>query len=162
MFRQSKSIVPGIILILIGLYFLADRLDWPLPDFFEIYPFLFLLLALASATRIRGWGRREGVFGAVFFLTLSAFFILRNYDFIPYIYHPWPIWLIAAGLGCLAVFIFAPSQWGMLIPGSAFLLFGGAFLLREFDIIYNIDRYWPIILIAIGVGILLRGLRKQV
>ncbi len=162
MTKQKNSLVPGIILILIGLYFLANRLDWPIPDFFEIYPFIFLLLAIASATRIRGLGQRDGVFGTFFFLTLGLFFILRNYDFIPYIYHPWPIWLIAAGLGCIAVFVVAPSQWGMLIPGSAFLLFGGAFLLREFDIIYNVDRYWPVIVIAIGVGILLKGLRKQV
>ncbi|NUO82476.1 hypothetical protein HUU05_20570 [candidate division KSB1 bacterium] len=162
MAKQRSSIVPGIVLILIGLYFLANRLDWPIPDFFEIYPFVFLLLAIACAARIRGWGNRDGVFGTFFFLTLGVFFILRNYDLIPYIYHPWPIWLIAAGIGCIAVFVFAPSQWGMLIPGSAFLLFGGAFLLREFDIIYNVDRYWPIIVIAIGVGILLKGLRKQV
>lgn len=162
MAKRKNSLVPGIILILIGLYLLANRLDWPIPDFFEIYPFIFLLLAIASATRIRGLGQRDGVFGTFFFLTLGLFFILRNYDFIPYIYHPWPIWLIAAGVGCLAVFIVAPSQWGMLIPGSALLLFGGAFMLREFDIIYNVDRYWPVILIAIGVGILLKGLRKQV
>lgn len=162
MTKRKSAIVPGIILILVGVYLFANRLDWPIPDFFEIYPFVFLLLAIASATRIQGWGRREGVLGTIFFLTLSVFFILRNYDFIPYIYHPWPIWLIAAGLGCLAVFIVAPSNWGMLIPGSAFLLFGGAFILREFDIIYNVDRYWPIILIAIGVGVLLKGWRKQV
>ncbi len=162
MTKRKNSIVPGIILILIGVYLLAQRLDWPLPDFFEIYPFIFLLLAAASATRLQGWGQREGVFGTVFFAALGVFFILRNYDFIPYIYHPWPVWLLAAGLGCLSVFIVAPSQWGMLIPASAFLLFGGAFLLREFDIIYNVDRYWPIILIAIGVGVLLKGWRKQV
>ena len=161
MATRRRPLLTGIILIVLGLYFLANRLDLPLPVFEQVYPFLFLLFAAASAYRIEGWGRREGVFGTIFFLTLGVFFLLRNFDYIPYIYHPWPVWLIAAGLGCVAGFVFVPSDWGLLIPGSALLLFGGSFLLREYDIYLDATRYWPVILIAIGLGVLLKGLRKQ-
>lgn len=161
MSRGGGSFTAGAIMIVLGLFLLADRLDWPFPPFDYVYPFVFLLFAGIAATRIRGLGRRDGVFGTFFFLTLGLFFVLRNFDFIPYESTAWPIWLIAAGVGCVAVFVFMPKEWGILIPGSVLLLFGGAAYLREFDFFYDMSRYWPIILIAIGLGMLVKGFRRQ-
>jgi hypothetical protein len=161
MSRGGRSFTAGAILIVLGILLLADRLDWPFPPFDHLYPFVFLALAALSATRIRGWGQREGVFGTFFFLTLGVFFILRNFDLIPYVFNAWPIWLMAAGVGCVAVFVFVPKEWGILIPGSVLLLFGGAAFLREFDFFYDMSRYWPVILIAIGLGMLVKGFRKR-
>ncbi len=161
MARVGRSFVVGAILILFGIFLLADRLEWPVPPFDYVYPFVFLALAILSATRIRGWGQRDGVFATFFFLTLAVFFILRNFDFIPYVYNAWPIWLMAAGVGCLAVFVFMPKEWGILIPGGVLLLFGGAAFLREFDFFYDMSRYWPVILIAVGLGMLVKGFRRR-
>jgi hypothetical protein len=163
MARNRGSLVGGLILILIGLFMLARRLGIDLPRWEHIYPFIFLLLGFASAYRIRGRGYRDGVFATVFFLSIGAFFLLRNFDFITYIYRPWPVWLMAAGLGFLVQYFFVPQDWGVLIPGLVLMAFGGAFFMRELDYWYfdDISSYWPVILIAFGIGILLNGLRRQ-
>jgi len=163
MAERRNSMIPGLILIGVGLYLLGRRLHWLDFRFDEIYPFIFLVIGAFAASRIRGRGHREGVFATFFFLSLGIFFILRNYEIIPYIWHPWPVWLVAAGLGFLATFLFVPNEWGTLIPAVVLLAFGGAFLLREFDVFYfyELSRFWPVILIAIGLGILLNGFRKR-
>jgi hypothetical protein len=142
---------------------LAHRLNVPLPPWRYIYPFLFVLLGLASAYRIRGRGYRDGVFATVFFLSLGAFFILRSFGLIRYIYPAWPVLFIAAGLGFCAQYFFVPKQWGVIIPGAVLLVFGGALLLHEYDYwyFYDVIKYWPVILIAFGVGILLNALRQR-
>jgi len=160
---RQNSLILGIILILVGLYMLADRLELHIFRSSQVYPLVFIIIGIAVSTRIRGRGHRDGVFATFFFLSVGLFFILRNYYLIPYVFNPWPIWLVAAGLGCLGVFLFVPTEWGMLIPATLLLFFGAGLLLREFDIfyLYDIRRYWPIALIAIGVAILLSGMRKQ-
>lgn len=158
---RRGSLVWGLIFILIGLAMLANRLHIPLPAWDTVYPFIFILLGLASAYRIRGRGHREGVFGTVFFLSLGAFFVLRNFDLIPY-FHSWPIFPIAVGLGLLAQIIFVPSHWGVVIPGVVLVLFGVAMLFEELDYwyFYDVAKYWPLILIAFGIGILLNARRR--
>ncbi len=158
---RRGSLVGGLVLILIGLAMLANRLHVRLPGWDSIYPFVFILLGLASAYRIRGRGHREGVFGTVFFLSLGAFFVLRNFDLIPY-FHSWPIFPIAVGLGILAQIIFVPSHWGVVIPGVVLVLFGVAMLFEELDYwyFYDVAKFWPVILIAFGIGILLNARRR--
>ncbi len=48
---------------------------------------------------------------------------------------------------------------GTLIAGIILVLFGVAFLLDNFDLIYlgPISHYWPLILVAIGIGKLLQA-----
>jgi hypothetical protein len=160
--NRRGSLVGGLILILIGGVMLANRLNVRLPAWEDWYPFIFILLGLASAYRIRGRGYRDGVFGAVFFLSLGAFFLLRNFSFIPY-FHSWPVFPMAVGLGLLAQYIFAPKQWGVLIPGVMLVLFGVALLFEELDYwyFYDVAKYWPLILIAIGIGMLFNARRQR-
>jgi uncharacterized membrane protein len=160
--RGRGSLVGGLILILIGLAMLAERLGARLPSWYDLYPFIFILLGLASAYRIRGRGHRDGVFGAVFFLSLGAFFLLRNFDVIPY-FHSMPVFPIAVGLGLLAQFAFVPKNWGVLIPGAALVLFGLAMIFEDFDYwyLYDVAKYWPLLLIAFGIGILLNARRQR-
>jgi hypothetical protein len=160
--RSRGSLVGGLILILIGLAMLAERLSMRLPSWYNLYPFIFILLGLASAYRIRGRGHRDGVFGTVFFISLGAFFLLRNVDVIPY-FHSMPVFPIAVGLGLLAQYAFVPTNWGVLIPGIALILFGAALILEDFDYgyLYNVAKYWPLLLIAFGIGILLNARRQR-
>ncbi|MCL4706149.1 hypothetical protein KJ068_13355 [bacterium] len=161
---QRRSLVPGIILILIGLFLLSDRLPIPWPSFEHSYPIFYLLLALGNAMKMRGFGQTEGVFGTFFWLTLGVFFILRNFDFIPYRSWPWEIVIVAIGVGYLGKFFFKPSDWGLLIPSAAFLVLGGGALLDYYGVLYfpfyDLERYWPILLIAIGAGVLFKSTRR--
>ncbi len=164
MAERRSSLVPGLVLIGVGLAILSTRMDWPDIRWSQIYPIIFILIGAASAYSIRGRGRRDGVFPTVFFLTLGVFFVLRNYNFIEYWYLDefWPIFLIAPGLAMLATVFFVPGEWRLLIPGLALVIFGGLLIADELNYlqIYRLWDYWPVILIAIGVSIFFKGFKE--
>lgn len=165
MATPRRSFLPGIILILIGFFLLSDHLNLPWPSFEAGYPILFIIFGVASAARIRfGDKSLEGVFGAFFWLTLGIFFFLRNFDYIPYRAWPWEIVVVAFGMGFLGKFLFRPSEWGTLVPAAAFLYLGGGGLLDYYEVVYfpfyDLQRYWPVLLIAMGVGIVINGARR--
>jgi len=56
-----------------------------------------------------------------------------------------------------------PKQWGLLIPGAVLVLFGVALLMEELDYwhFYDLARFWPLILIAFGAGMLLNAWRQR-
>lgn len=164
MSNRRGSLIPGLVLICLGLMLLAGRLEWEFLRWRNIYPLILIAVGLASAYSIRGRGHRDGVFVSVFLLSIGAFFVLRNYGFVPYLYieEVWPIFLVAAGLGFVAIFLFVPSEWRLLIPGSALLLFGVLLLARELGYlrIYRLSEYWPVILVAIGLSVFFKGLKQ--
>ncbi|MGV8879678.1 MAG: PspC domain-containing protein [Sphingobacteriaceae bacterium] len=57
----------------------------------------------------------------------------------------------------------AKKNNGALIGGIILIFFGGFLLLDEFDIIPDLDfdKLWPVILIAVGMGLLLKSNKKE-
>lgn len=102
--RQGpRSVLPGLLLIALGIFFLANQFtDFQLDNWWA----LFILIpavnnfssALGSFRQSGRFGRRErsGFFWALFFTLLSAAFIF-NLDFALI----WPAFLILAGFGVL-------------------------------------------------------------
>ncbi|WP_179415122.1 PspC domain-containing protein [Mucilaginibacter sp. E4BP6] len=50
-----------------------------------------------------------------------------------------------------------------LVIGVVLIFLGGAYLMHEFDLIpdFHIHRLWPLFVIAIGIGLILKGQQKQ-
>jgi len=50
-----------------------------------------------------------------------------------------------------------------LIVGAALIFIGGAYLMYEFDLIpeIHLHRFWPVIIVAVGIGLILKGQQKQ-
>lgn len=50
-----------------------------------------------------------------------------------------------------------------LVIGVVLIILGGAYLMHEFDLIpdFHIHRLWPLFVIAIGIGLILKGQQKQ-
>jgi phage shock protein C len=50
-----------------------------------------------------------------------------------------------------------------LIIGAALIFVGGAYLFHEFDLIpeLHLHRFWPVLIIAVGIGLILKGQQKQ-
>lgn len=104
---------------------------------------------------------RRGLFGIVLVL-LGTAWILNNFDLIPYqietLFFNWPMLLIVLG----GVFVLSNSRettgWVLLVVGGVFWAF------RVLDLSFNFHAvFWPLIVIAIGVAVLLRsfGEKKQ-
>ena len=167
MAEKKSSLVPGVLFIVLGLWMFARRFPFLEPHSFHIYPVLVILFAgflLFETARRR---HSTALFWGVVILVVGAFFCLRNYGIISYYYADeyWPVFMFALGLGFLALFIFRPRDWGVLIPAGLFLFFGGILSMRMFHGYFwrwedIIEEYWPVVLIVIGIGVLAGGLLR--
>ena len=161
----NRSLLPGIILIVIGALLLLNQTSVISVSWYELYPVLFIIIG--GALIISGIYHKKH--GAVFWGTnlflLGVFFFLRNYDIIPYLFMDelWPVFLIIFGISFLALFIVNPADWGVLVPAGFLLFFGLIFLARNLHMESLKDwlfDYWPMILIVVGAYIIWDSFRK--
>ncbi len=170
MHKNYSSLILGLVFILFGLGLLLDRLDMFAFGWTQIYPVIFLLIAISSFLSAAA-GQKNAAFWAGIFAILGLFFTLRNFGVIPYYWFVeyWPIFLIALGFGFIFLYIFYPRDWGVLIPGAIFLGLGTLFILGTMDLLEDVFEniveitftYWPLVLVLIGLLLLLNSIRHK-
>ena len=165
MSTKRKSVIPGLIIILVGVLLLIHnfkviRFDW------EIH-FPLIMAIIGILLWINALFKREkgGVFIGTILLIIGGFYYATNIDLIPYYYYDesWPIFPLSIGLAFFASFIFKPKEWGVLIPGVILTLIGVFFMLEE---MFNVRRYviedifswWPVILL---INIMMKFIRMK-
>ena len=167
MSEQKRSLVPGIILIGLGLWMVLDRLhiDAPTEILFPAILVLFALFLLFETVRLK---RPSTLFWGIALGLIGGFYLARNAGWVLYLYPDeyWPLFPLAIGLGFVGRFIMKPSDWGVLIPGALLLMVGGAAVMEMLDIWWegwhHIWRlFWPLLFIALGAGILIRSFRAK-
>ncbi|MFQ5825000.1 MAG: LiaI-LiaF-like domain-containing protein [bacterium] len=169
MAEREKSYIPGIILIVIGTFLLLHQLDVFYLRWRNIFPIILLALGTLFFISIITRKDKGAAFPATVLIVLGLFFFLRNYGYfsVDYYFYEWeefwPIFLIAFGLGFIVLYFFKPEDWGVLIPGGVLLFFGVLFFLRTTGLFYWRDfaDFWPLILIAIGISIVISNLKKK-
>lgn len=164
---KRPSMLPGVILIIIGAVLLVKKLTPYSIGWDEIYPIVLIIIAGLIFKTVLRKRERGGIFLGTLLFLLGCYFLVRNYDIVPYEYarEVWPIILIIIGLSFLSVFIFYPKDWGIVIPGAILVFIGTVIFLRRLDIFYFdlgelISDYWPITLILIGGAIVFSALKK--
>lgn len=169
MAEREKSYIPGILLIVVGVLLLLYQLDVLYLRWSKIYPVGLLILGVLFFVSIMTRKDKGAAFPATVLIVLGLFFFLRNYGYFSlhfYFYDFedfWPIFLISIGLGFIVLYIFKPEDWGVLIPGGVLLFLGILFFLKSAGIFYWRDfvDFWPVILIAIGISIVISNLRRK-
>jgi len=166
---RKKSLVPGILLILVGFSLFIKRID---PFYFNwdrIFPLILLVLAVTLFVEVHRKKRTGPLFWGVILLVIGIFSLLKNYEIVDAFYAEdyGPVFLIALGLGFLALFVFNPRDWGVLFPCALFLFLGFTLGMRSLQFYFwewegVIETYWPVVLIFIGVGLLTSGLVNQI
>ncbi|HDQ44988.1 MAG TPA: hypothetical protein ENN17_05735 [bacterium] len=166
--EEKRSIIPGVLLVLAGLWLLSRDVIQQHGIWERIYPLVILVFA---GFYLIDWVRRkkeDTFFWAVFFLLTGLFYLLRNYDLIPYLYieEYWPVFFLFWGLGYLVRFFLRPAEWNILIPAILFLFMGAFFFLHAAGGVLDfpdieIEKYWPAGLIVIGCGLLISALFKS-
>lgn len=169
--KKSRSLLPGLILIAIGIFILVRKFDIYDLRFRDILPFALIAIGIWFFYRLFAQSNRSAAFPGTLFLLLGVFILLGRYSYTfwrLYDFHEfWPIILIIVGLAFLAQFFARPKDWGLLIPCGALVLVGSAFLARNmgwyyvYDLEYYLQQYWPIALILIGVALILSNLRRK-
>jgi hypothetical protein len=164
MVENKRSLIPGILFIVIGLWLFARRFFFFTPYWICIYPIILIFFAILLFIETSRRHHSGSLFWGVVLLSVGGFFFLRNFGIIPYFYADeyWPIFLLCLGMGFIALYILNPRDWGIIIPAGLFLFFGIGFSLHTFHAYFwgwerFIENYWPMILIVIGLGVLIRG-----
>ena len=144
---NTKGIVFGAIVILIGALFLLSSLDRspiPVMTVWGLWPVILIAVGAWRFAATRKWW-------ALLLIALGALFLLGNLDVIPVdIGTYWPVILIAIGVWRLLA-----SRGRRLGFPIALIVVGAIFLaLNLIDLPFGaLGSVWPILLIAIGVMI---------
>ncbi len=151
---ENRSLVTGLLLILLGFLFLANNLNWLDVRWDNLWPYLVIFAGLLF------WGQwvlnrtNPGVLmPGTILLTYGLLFLYctrngwNNMDLL------WPVFLLGPGLGFFAMYVLGSRDKGLLVPGS---------ILVGLSLIFFIgwertDLLWPIILIMIGIILLLKA-----
>ena len=172
--NNRGAIVPGLILIALGLWFLADALGWQLPGLGELWPIFPLGFGIAMLAQFILGGRRdEGlVFTGLTGLLTGIFFFAITLGPLDWgdLGRYWPVFPLIGGIGFLAQWLVKPSERGLLVPALGGLAVGGIGLLFTLNLLGSsagrlIANFWPVALILLGIGLLanymLSGRKKQ-
>ena len=159
--NRRASIVGGIILVLLGMLFLAREI---VPQYFQFWDWPFVIIGLGLLFFI--WAIVSGVGGlAVPGSILAGIGGILYYQNITGDWESWSyVWaLIPAFVGIGIIFggiidqnfkeAISSGLIMMLISAMLFFAFGSAFGLEP-----NITVYWPVLLIALGLVALVRAL----
>ncbi len=159
----KRSIMPGLFLILLGTYLLAQKLHWIDLGWLHIYPILILFAAARSYKNYYQFKRSNSLFNFVFLSLVGLFFLIRNFELIPFwpIETAWPIFLVSAGFGFLALFFRHTRSGFDLAFGSTLVLLGMTIFLNNLALIriQFLADLWPIIFIIIGIALIRNSLK---
>jgi len=94
---KKNDMVGGLILIVVGLIFLAGNFDWGLDiNLGRMWPLVLIVLGAARVVFPEG----ESRLSEMPLLLVGALFLAHNYDVVR-IQQSWPVFIVAAGLGIL-------------------------------------------------------------
>lgn len=166
--KTRKSLLPGFILIFIGLSIFANNHPYFYDKWEVIYPGFILFFAVIFFLEAIRNNKSSMVFWGSAFSVVGAFFIFRNFGVIPYyeVEEYWPVVFVGLGIGFLSLFLINLKDWGALIPSAIFLFIGVGFCMTNMFRVYwdfeiFIEKYWPVFLVFTGIGLVTNGLLKQ-
>lgn len=159
--NRRASIVGGIILVLLGLLFLAREIA---PQYFQFWEWPFVIIGLGLLFFI--WAIASGTGGlAVPGAILAGIGTILYYQNITGDWESWAyVWALIPAFVGIGIIIggiidqnfkdaISSGLIMMLISAMLFFAFGSAFGLDP-----NITIYWPVLLIALGLVALVRAL----
>ncbi len=155
---DAKSIVWGIILIVIGFLFLGNNLGWFYFEWSELWP---LLMVGGGVLFWLNWliNRKEVglLMPGTILISYGLLFLYCSLYGWDWMQELWPVFLLGPGLGFLFMYFFGPSEKGLLVPAIILILLSFFF----WSGLPFFRLFWPLLLIGIGIYLLLRSRRKE-
>ena len=158
--EKRPSLVPGLILILVGLVFLLERFGafnlWGGP----VWTYLLIIIGIVFWLGFFFDRSRVGNLmpGSVL-LTIGLLFrynATHGWDTLAYL---WPFFILAPAFGFYAMFIFGTRERGLLVPAGILTVIALFFFLQGTS--RDLRLVWPAIIIALGVVLVYRGMRAR-
>ncbi|MCC6190724.1 MAG: hypothetical protein IT318_16975 [Anaerolineales bacterium] len=162
--RRGGALVPGLLLIALGVWFLADSLGLRLPGLGDLWPLFPLGFGLAFLVQYFAGGRQDDglIFTGVTGALIGAFFLTITLGPLGWgdLGRLWPVFPLIGGAAFLAQWLVKPRDRGLLAPAALGLAVGLVGLLFTLQLLgpavaEQAARLWPVVLILLGLGLLL-------
>jgi len=156
---EKRQIIPGLILILVGLLFLLDNFNLIYFDWGKVWTWAMILVGVAFWLGFLADRRKIGLImpgtvlltiGVIFYLDANSWADMDNL---------WPFFMLAPAFGFYAMFLFGKRDRGLLVPATILTIIGTIFLMTT---IPGLIFIMAILLIGIGVLIIVTSGRKNI
>ena len=163
MSNRRGAIIPGLLLMLLGAYLLAQNLNVPLPGLDRLWPAFPLIFGLAFILQFFLGGRTDDglIFVGVAGTLVGAFFFLFTLGRLEWSQMGtyWPVFVVGGGVAFLAQWLVRPAQRGLLVPAFLALVVGLVALVLNLRLVNRelaeqISKLWPVLLILGGLAVL--------
>lgn len=156
--EKRPSLVPGLILIAVGIAFLLANLGAFKLRGELIWTYLLIIIGVVFWLSFLFDRSRVGNLmpGSVL-LTIGLLFhytSTRGWDTLSYL---WPFFILAPAFGFYAMFIFGKREKGLLVPAGILTVIALFFFLQGTG--SSLRLVWPAVLIVLGVLFIYRGLQ---
>jgi hypothetical protein len=162
-------LIPGLVLIGLGAWFLLKTLGVDVPGMDQMWPVFPTIVGLSLFV---GWlvgpnkSKNYGVMiPAVINTLVGIFFFAFTFGYFEWsqMAQLWPVFPLIVGIAFVVAWLFSGlREWGMLVPGGIACAVGvvglGFTLFGQEELVAEMLKYWPVLLIVFGVVILLGGL----
>ena len=156
------------ILIFIGVMLLLNQFGLVFLNRFNITLIGSILFGVLLINKSIRHPEKKGVLGGSFFLLLATLLLLMRFHYIPAQDQiGLALVFVILGLSNIIYFLFYPKKTANIIYALLFLLLSAPIFIDYYNILpgwmleHYFVTYWPLLLILIGVGLLLEGIRKR-
>ena len=157
-----------IILIGLGIYLLFNQLDYLSFRWADILTYGFILIGFIMFLNAFDHPHKKGILGGVFFMSYGITLSLMRYHVIyPDDYFGYGAFFLALALGNLMYFFFRTDRIINLTWAVIFAAVGAIFASMYFGLFHpwyieeQVEAYWPLALIVLGLGIIFNAYRKR-
>lgn len=148
--KDKKTLTFGVLLLILGLLFLLTNIRAFSLD--KTWPILPLFIGIGFITAYASNRQKPDLLiPGTILIVISLLFLYCSLTDWSKMVQLWPIFLIAPAIGFYLVYFLGPKNKTLLMPATVLLLIGVAFFVLD----TLLNKYWPIILILVGAGIVL-------
>jgi hypothetical protein len=161
------ALIPGLALIGIGVWFLLRTMGFPLPSIGAMWPIFPVLAGLGFFVNWLASPNKREAHGIMIPATITGlvglFFFAFTLGFVPWSAMGvlWPVFPLIVGIAFFVAWVFSGfREWGLLVPSAvtgAVGIVGLSFTLGG-TLFGDLVRFWPLLLIGLGVLVLVGGL----
>jgi len=157
MYKEGRSLVIGLILILLGFLFLANNLNWVEFSWGTWWPYLVILAGFLFWVQ---WIFNRENYGVLMpgttlliYGLLFVYCVNNGWSNMEYL---WPVFILGPGLGFFAMYLLGTRE-GRLLTTSLILIGLSLVFFIGWD---RSELFWPIILIIIGIILLFKARKR--
>lgn len=150
---KSSNFIFGLGLILFGILLLFQNFGYIRINFSDIWPFFVILAGLGFWLGYLGNRENYGlIMPGTILIVYGLMFLYCAVEGWYTMQYVWPFFLIGPGIGFFLMYLLGKHDRDLLIPGTILTLLGLFFFMGR----TGYFRYWPVLLIILGIIILIR------